>query len=85
VARPGPLAGELDEKVLSCPACWSWQLHYTREVSLLWPPATFEAMVESILREHVAYECPNPRLIKILVDQRDGHLMARRSGSGIAR
>lgn len=82
-----PFGLALDEKVLTCPACERWQLHYTAEVAmqwaihvagpkpaggaLAWPTSIdmsrFDAMIESILREHVAQECPHPRMIHELL------------------
>lgn len=59
-----------EDTVLSCPACWSWQLHYTALVAAQWEPKVFEAMVEAILREHVATECPQPRLFHTLAKSR---------------
>ena len=31
-----PLGIAVDEKVLQCPACERWQLHYTAEVAMQW-------------------------------------------------
>lgn len=62
------------ESVLSCPACWSWQLHYNGAALVL--DGTFkhakelDAVIESLLRDHVGRECPNPRLIQILLRDR---------------
>lgn len=62
------------ETVYSCPACWSWQLHvdYAARVA----DGTFTSMkqaeeiTEKIVRDHVAYECPHPRLIQVLLRER---------------
>lgn len=51
------------EVVLSCPACWQWQLHYTPTELV---PTVFkddvemDFVIERLLREHVAHECPKP-------------------------
>lgn len=52
------------EVVLSCPACWSWQLHYDPVARIT--DGTFgsndemEHVIEQLLREHVAHDCPQP-------------------------
>jgi hypothetical protein len=62
------------ETVLSCPGCDSWQLHYN-EVALV-VDGTFtsakhlDVIVEQLLKEHVGRECPNPRMIQILLRDR---------------
>ena len=60
------------DHVLSCPGCWSWQLHYTDQVATEWPDGlkAFEDMVEAILREHVGKECSAPQLVHFLAKQR---------------
>ena len=62
-----------DEIVLSCPACEHWQLHYSpaelvHDVFATGP--ILEATVEALLREHVARDCPQPRLFYILARSR---------------
>lgn len=62
------------ELVLSCPACWSWQLHV--DIPARIADGTFanlseaEAIIESLLREHVGRECTHPRLILELLRNR---------------
>jgi hypothetical protein len=60
------------EHVWSCPGCWCWQLHCTDEVAAAWDPQSFADMVEDIIREHVAHECPAPALVLALLRSR-GH------------
>ena len=59
---------QMADTVLSCPACWAWQLHYYDEVPVSWPGGVkaFEAEVESLLKEHVARDCPHPALFHTL-------------------
>lgn len=66
-----PPPGDFGEHILSCPACWSWQLHYTDLVATLWPGGVkdFQENIEDIIREHVLAECPNPALIHVLAKQ----------------
>jgi len=62
---------QVGENVLSCPACWSWQLHYTSQVALQWRSLeAFEEMLEQVVREHVARECPAPQLVLALARNR---------------
>lgn len=76
-----PFALQPTERVLVCPGCERWQLHYDLDVALQWARysmsstgtianpgldfdlSDFDEVVEAILREHVAHECPHPRLI----------------------
>lgn len=76
-ATPAPYPAH--EHVLSCPGCNAWQLHYTDDVIEQWARrgagharrlARFEAMVESILKEHVARECPQPLLFMTIAKNR---------------
>lgn len=62
----------LDEvTVLSCPACWVWQVDYTNRVMFDWPgPKAFEEVLEAMLREHVANECTHKRLFLQLAKSR---------------
>lgn len=62
-----PFGMPVGEKVLQCPACEAWQLHYDLGVVFQWAPMEFEEVIESILREHVALECPHPRVIHELL------------------
>lgn len=59
------------ERIWSCPGCWSWQLHATDEVAAVWEPTVFAGMVEDIIREHVARECPAPQLVLALLKSRE--------------
>jgi hypothetical protein len=68
----------MEEHLMRCPGCKSWQLHY-RWIDLQdlirWtvPSSVTEPLdasleparecVEVILRDHVAHECPAPRLV----------------------
>lgn len=62
------------EVVLSCPACWSWQLHFDPDELArdgVFPSLeALEAFVEQLLREHVANECTHPRLFHQLAKAR---------------
>lgn len=66
------------EHVLSCPACWSWQLHWAPSVALHWgvwrngsfDMSAFEEVLEEILREHVTTTCTSPRLLMTLAKER---------------
>lgn len=59
------------ERIYSCPGCWSWQLHVDEEA--LVADGTFSSakeadhVVESLLREHVGYECTHPQLVQFLL------------------
>lgn len=67
-----------EETILSCPACWSWQLHYRPSVALQWARwkgghldlEPFEEVLEEILREHVTTTCTSPRLFMTLAKER---------------
>jgi hypothetical protein len=62
-----------EEVILSCPACEHWQLHYSPAELV---PGVFtsgkelEAIVEWLLKDHVAHECTQPRLFFILARSR---------------
>ena len=61
------------EIVLSCPACEHWQLHYSPDELVPDVFATgkeLEAIVEQLLKDHVARECQQPRLFFILARSR---------------
>ena len=53
-----------DETVLSCPACWEWQLHYDAPAliaqGIFRDETELDFIVERLLREHVAHDCAQP-------------------------
>jgi hypothetical protein len=63
VTRPDPDAELSHDLIWSCPGCWSWQLHVTELVRMGWSRKEFDAMIEEIIRAHVAHDCPAPRLV----------------------
>ena len=62
------------EVVLSCPACWEWQLHYDpfsrRMDGTFDSDAEMEEIVERLLRDHVAHDCPKPLFFAQLAKSR---------------
>ena len=61
------------EVILSCPACERWQLHYSPDELVPDVFATgkiMEAVIETLLKEHVGNDCQSPQLFFIMARSR---------------
>lgn len=64
----------MSETVYSCPGCWSWQLHV--DIPARVADGTFasakeaDAIIETLLQEHVGKECTHPQLVHALLRDR---------------